>query len=77
LGVQDSFGNNNKDNRPNDIEDDPGTDPYGFVMLDGPPGSIDNAFDAQYTIVTRDEESWMATDNEDPGNGDSNNKGSE
>ncbi|EAU34904.1 conserved hypothetical protein [Aspergillus terreus NIH2624] len=51
----DNFGNNNKDTRPNDMEDEPGTDPYGFVMLDGPPGSINNAFDAQYTIVTRNE----------------------
>ncbi|RHZ63588.1 uncharacterized protein CDV56_105060 [Aspergillus thermomutatus] len=51
----DNFGNNNKDTRPDDMEDDPGTDPYGFVMLDGPPGSINNAFGTQYTVVTRDE----------------------
>ncbi|PKY05235.1 hypothetical protein P168DRAFT_310631 [Aspergillus campestris IBT 28561] len=51
----DNFGNNNKDTRPSDMEDDPGSDPYGFVMLDGPPGSINNGFDAQYTIVTPDE----------------------
>ncbi|RLL93598.1 hypothetical protein CFD26_101115 [Aspergillus turcosus] len=51
----DNFGNNNEDGRPDDMEEDPGSDPYGFVMLDGPPGSINNAFNAQYTVVTRDE----------------------
>ncbi|KAF7176523.1 hypothetical protein CNMCM7691_002841 [Aspergillus felis] len=51
----DNFGNNNKDTTPADMEEDPGTDPYGFVMLDGPPGSINNAFGTQYTVVTRDE----------------------
>ncbi|KAL4941103.1 hypothetical protein BDV06DRAFT_223454 [Aspergillus oleicola] len=50
-----NFGNNNKDTRPNDLDDNPGTDPYGFLMLDGPPGSINNAFDEQYTLTTRDE----------------------
>ncbi|RDW72386.1 uncharacterized protein DSM5745_07558 [Aspergillus mulundensis] len=55
-----NFGNNNQDNRPNDLDDDPGTDPYGFVMLDGPPGSINNAFDEQYTLATRDEPGRMA-----------------
>jgi chitinase len=50
----DNFGSNNKDTTPGDMDDDPGTDPYGFVMLDGPPGSIHNAFGSQYTVVTRD-----------------------
>jgi chitinase len=51
----DNFGNNNNDTKSDDMEEDPGTDPYGFVMLDGPPGSINNAFDTQYTVMTRDE----------------------
>jgi hypothetical protein len=50
-----NFGNNNKDTTPDDLEDDPGDDPYGFVMLDGPPGSINDAFHKQFTVVTRDE----------------------
>lgn len=30
---------------------DYGADPYGFVMLDGPPGSIDSSFGDTYTVV--------------------------
>jgi hypothetical protein len=50
-----NFGNNDKDTSPADLEEDPGADPYGFVMLDGPPGSIAKAFDQQFTFVTREE----------------------
>ncbi|EHL01782.1 putative endochitinase [Glarea lozoyensis 74030] len=51
----DNFGNNNKDTSPTNLEENPGEDPYGFVMLDGPPGSIAKQFDAQFTVITRDE----------------------
>ncbi|KAI0439807.1 hypothetical protein F4803DRAFT_568057 [Xylaria telfairii] len=51
----DNFGNNNKDTSPTNLEENPGDDPYGFVMLDGPPGSIAKQFDRQFTVVTRDE----------------------
>ncbi|KAI1817870.1 hypothetical protein GGS20DRAFT_582126 [Poronia punctata] len=50
-----NFGNNNKDTRPADLEEDPGDDPYGFVMLDGPPGSIAKQFDRQFTVMTGQE----------------------
>lgn len=50
-----NFGNNNKDTTPNDLEEDPGDDPYGFVMLDGPPGSINDAFHTQFTVLTDEE----------------------
>ncbi|KPM43205.1 hypothetical protein AK830_g3330 [Neonectria ditissima] len=50
-----NFGNNNHDITSEDLDDNPGADPYGFVMLDGPPGSINNAFDEDFTVVQRDE----------------------
>ncbi|KAI6080959.1 hypothetical protein F4821DRAFT_265394 [Hypoxylon rubiginosum] len=50
-----NFGNNNEDTSPINLEDNPGGDPYGFVMLDGPPGSIAGQFDRQFTVLTRDE----------------------
>jgi hypothetical protein len=50
-----NFGNNNKDTTPNNLEEDPGDDPYGFVMLDGPPGSIAKQFSKQFTFVTENE----------------------
>lgn len=50
-----NFGNNHADTVPNNLETDPGDDPYGFVMLDGPPGSIAKAFPKQFTIVTESE----------------------
>ncbi|KAJ3495219.1 hypothetical protein NLG97_g3552 [Lecanicillium saksenae] len=51
----DNFGNNNADKTPNDMETDPGRDPYGFVMLDGPPGSINNAFGKDFTVLMDEE----------------------
>ncbi|KAI0197886.1 hypothetical protein F4808DRAFT_473454 [Astrocystis sublimbata] len=62
-----NFGNNHKDTSPTDLEENPGDDPYGFVMLDGPPGSIAKQFDRQFTVMTRDEpinikpRSWVTT----------------
>lgn len=50
-----NFGNNNHDIHPDDLESDPGADPYGFVMLDGPAGSLNNAFDEDFTVVSRQE----------------------
>lgn len=50
-----NFGNNNGDTTPNDLDDDPGSDPYGFIMLDGTPGSINKAFSKDFTVIQRDE----------------------
>jgi hypothetical protein len=50
-----NFGNNNKDTDPDNLETDAGDDPYGFVMLDGPPGSIAKEFNKQFTFVTANE----------------------
>jgi hypothetical protein len=50
-----NFGSNNKDTTPNNLEQDAGDDPYGFVMLDGPPGSIAKEFSRQFTFVTANE----------------------
>ncbi|KAJ5726591.1 uncharacterized protein N7483_007948 [Penicillium malachiteum] len=36
---------------------DYGSDPYGFVMLDGPSGSIDSTFGDTYTVVQTDDSS--------------------
>jgi hypothetical protein len=47
-----NFGSNNKDTTPNNLEQDTGDDPYGFVMLDGPPGSIAKEFPKQFKFVT-------------------------
>lgn len=45
----DEVTNNDKDDSSSSKED--GTDAYGFLMLDGPPGSIDNSFSTTNTIV--------------------------
>ncbi|KAI1104572.1 putative bacteriodes thetaiotaomicron symbiotic chitinase [Jackrogersella minutella] len=48
----DEYNNNNKDDGQSDSED--GTDAYGFLMLDGPEGSIDNSFSTTNTIVRKE-----------------------
>ncbi|KAK8050311.1 chitinase A1, partial [Apiospora phragmitis] len=45
----DEYTNNDKDDGKSDSED--GTDAYGFLMLDGPEGSLDNDFPKVNTIV--------------------------
>ncbi|KAF2818198.1 hypothetical protein CC86DRAFT_435113 [Ophiobolus disseminans] len=50
-----NFGNNHKDTKPDNLEEDPGEDPYGFVMLDGPPGSIAQQFSKQFTVLSETE----------------------
>ncbi|OAA41490.1 Chitinase II [Beauveria brongniartii RCEF 3172] len=45
---QDDYGNNNADTEPDSAY---GDDPYGFVMLDGPPGSVDSTFPSAYTVA--------------------------
>lgn len=49
----DNYGNNNHQTTPGNTDSD---DPYGFVMLDGPPGSIDSSFASTYEFVRRSEE---------------------
>lgn len=49
----DNYGNNNADSSPSDTD---GDDPYGFVMLDGPPGSIENGFASDFTVARRSAE---------------------
>ncbi|GKZ26889.1 hypothetical protein AbraCBS73388_003278 [Aspergillus brasiliensis] len=49
----DNYGNNNKQSSPGDED---GDDPYGFVMLDGPAGSIDSSFASTYEFARRSEE---------------------
>lgn len=51
----DDFGNNNHDITPDNLDENPGADPYGFVMMDGPPGSIYNAFADAFTVVEDDD----------------------
>lgn len=51
-----NFGNNDGDTRPNNLEEEPGEDPYGFVMLDGTPGSIQNQFGKDFTVVEESEQ---------------------
>ncbi|KAF7536258.1 hypothetical protein G7054_g4665 [Neopestalotiopsis clavispora] len=48
----DDYGNNAHQTSPGD---DYGDNPYGFVMLDGPEGSIDSSFDSTYTVTRREE----------------------
>ncbi|KAJ5372784.1 hypothetical protein N7517_004790 [Penicillium concentricum] len=48
---RDEYANNNEDDERSTKED--GTDAYGFVMLDGPEGSIDNDFSSSQTVVRR------------------------
>ncbi|EUC31440.1 hypothetical protein COCCADRAFT_6687 [Bipolaris zeicola 26-R-13] len=50
-----NFDNNHKDTTPDNLEVDYGDDPYGFVMLDGPPGSIAKQFGKQFTFLTDEE----------------------
>ncbi|ETS88166.1 hypothetical protein PFICI_01994 [Pestalotiopsis fici W106-1] len=50
----DEFTNNDKDDGQSSSED--GTDAYGFLMLDGPEGSIDNSFSTTNTIVRKEAE---------------------
>jgi chitinase len=50
-----NFGNNDAESMPHDLDDDPGADPFGFVMLDGTPGSIHKAFSKDFTVVQRSE----------------------
>jgi chitinase len=47
----DEYANNDKDDQRSTEED--GSDAYGFVMLDGPEGSLDNDFAVTQTVVRR------------------------
>ena len=51
----DNYGNNNADKGPSDPQNNPGDDPYGFIMLDGPAGSLDNEFSSHFTVSRRTE----------------------
>lgn len=48
----DNYGSNNADIGPDDPTTNPGDDPYGFVMLDGPPDSLDSTFPSNFDVVT-------------------------
>ncbi|RMY34078.1 hypothetical protein D0866_05494 [Hortaea werneckii] len=50
----DNYANNNADPHRADQGTEDGSDAYGFVMLDGPPGSLDSDFGNSHTITTRD-----------------------
>ncbi|KAL8707930.1 MAG: hypothetical protein Q9220_007112 [cf. Caloplaca sp. 1 TL-2023] len=47
------YRNNNDDKSQSNPGDEDGKDAYGFVMLDGPPGSLDNDFPNSHTITRR------------------------
>lgn len=49
----DEFRNNNADSSQSNPGDEDGKDAYGFVMLDGAPGSLDNDFPNSHTITRR------------------------
>ena len=49
----DEFRNNNADKSQSNPGDEDGKDAYGFVMLDGAPGSLDNDFPNSHTITRR------------------------
>ncbi|KAL8782914.1 MAG: hypothetical protein Q9213_005026, partial [Squamulea squamosa] len=49
----DEFRNNNADKSQSNPGDEDGKDAYGFVMLDGGPGSLDNQFPNSHTITRR------------------------
>ncbi|KAL4805719.1 hypothetical protein BDV18DRAFT_160604 [Aspergillus unguis] len=49
----DNQGNNNQENNDDPVEEDPSDQAYGFLMLDGPPESINNAFGDTYTVARR------------------------
>lgn len=56
----DNFQNNNQDNQPDYVADDPdsddyGEDAFGFLMLDGPASSLDNDFSDEFTVARRSE----------------------
>ncbi|KAJ9481815.1 hypothetical protein VN97_g11646 [Penicillium thymicola] len=46
-------GNNNEETSDETVEEDPSDHAYGFLMLDGPPESIDNAFGDSYMVARR------------------------
>lgn len=48
----DEFHNNNADIGQSNPGDEDGKDAYGFIILDGAPGSLDNDFPNSYTITT-------------------------
>ena len=50
--IADNYGSNNADTGPDDPTINPGDDPYGFVMLDGPPDSLDSTFPSNFDVVT-------------------------
>lgn len=50
------YRNNNKDPSQSPPDEEKGEDAYGFVMLDGPPGSLDKDFPNSHTITRRDAE---------------------
>ncbi len=45
---QDNYGNDDGQTSPDEAY---GGDPYGFIMLDGPPGSVDGSFASTYTVA--------------------------
>ena len=47
------YRNNNADESQSNPGDEDGEDAYGFVMLDGPPGSLDDDFPNSHTITRR------------------------
>ena len=47
----DDFGNNNQDTTPDNQYENPGSDPYGFIMLNGPDGSLNDNFAKDFTVV--------------------------
>ncbi|KAL8692321.1 MAG: hypothetical protein Q9218_002638, partial [Villophora microphyllina] len=49
----DEYRNNNQDKSQDNPGDEDGKDAYGFIMLDGPPGSLDNDFPKSHTITRR------------------------
>ena len=49
----DEYRNNNADSTEAPAGAEDGSDAYGFVMLDGAPGSLDNEFPDSHTITTR------------------------
>ncbi|KAM3447483.1 hypothetical protein MY3296_008663 [Beauveria thailandica] len=48
----DDFGNNNMDTTPDNLYENPGDDPYGFIMLNGPDGSLNDNFGKDFTVVS-------------------------
>src|SRR5690606_403299 len=50
-----TFANNQHSIQHSDLVEDPCSYPYGFVMLTGPPGSINTAFNEDFSVMTRNE----------------------